>query len=130
MKHTFKLKCLFVFTATPNNPCEPSPCGSNSECHVVNNRAACSCRAGYLGAPPACRPECAVNSDCPTNKACINRKCRDPCIHSCGLDAICNVVGHNPICICPENFPEGDPFIRCYKKSKKIFYSIVFFFFI
>lgn len=112
----------FIFTAsTPINPCEPTPCGPNSECHVVSQRAACSCRAGYLGTPPACRPQCAVNSDCPTNRACINQKCKDPCIHSCGLDALCHVVSHNPICMCPENFPEGDPFIRCYKKSKYIF---------
>lgn len=100
------------------NPCEPSPCGANSECHVSSDRAVCSCQPGYHGAPPACRPECAVNSDCPTSKACINKKCKDPCVNSCGLDARCHVVGHNPICSCPENLPEGDPFIRCYRKSK------------
>lgn len=109
---------LLDFLASTFNPCDPSPCGANSECHVVNERAACSCRAGFLGAPPACRPECAVNSDCATNKACINHKCMDPCLHSCGLDARCHVVGHNPICTCPENLPEGDPFIRCTRKSK------------
>ncbi|CAH2073961.1 unnamed protein product, partial [Iphiclides podalirius] len=102
---------------TPINPCEPSPCGPNSECHVVGERAACSCRAGFLGAPPSCRPECAVSSDCPINRACINHKCQDPCIHSCGLDARCYVVGHNPICSCPDNLPEGDPFIRCFRKN-------------
>ncbi|XP_037295454.1 uncharacterized protein LOC119189544 isoform X2 [Manduca sexta] len=99
------------------NPCDPSPCGANSECHVVSDRAACSCRPGFHGAPPACRPECSVNSDCPGNRACINLKCKDPCVNSCGLDARCHVVGHNPICTCPENLPEGDPFIRCYRKS-------------
>lgn len=108
------------FAAAPINPCQPSPCGPNSECHVVGERAACSCRAGYLGAPPACRPECAVSSDCPMDRACISHKCKDPCVHSCGLDARCHVVGHNPICTCPEHSPEGDPFIRCYRKSKNI----------
>ncbi|XP_028157244.1 uncharacterized protein LOC114350564 isoform X7 [Ostrinia furnacalis] len=101
----------------PLNPCEPSPCGPNSECNVVSDRPVCVCQPGFLGAPPACRPECAVNSDCPANKACINLKCKDPCVHSCGLDARCHVVGHNPICTCPENLPEGDPFIRCFRKN-------------
>lgn len=111
-------KVVFIFHLAYINPCEPSPCGSNSECHVSSDRAVCSCQPGFLGAPPACRPECAVNSDCPANRACIKQKCKDPCINSCGLDARCHVVGHNPICSCPENLPEGDPFIRCYRKSK------------
>nr|1OIG_A Chain A, Dumpy, isoform Y len=24
------------------------------------------------------RPECVLNSDCPSNQACVNQKCRDP----------------------------------------------------
>lgn len=117
VQHGAHIFILYSITAY-KNPCDPSPCGPNSECHVVSDRAACSCSPGYLGSPPACRPECAVNSDCPANRACIGQKCKDPCVNSCGLDARCHVVGHNPICSCPDNLPEGDPFIRCYRKSK------------
>ncbi|XP_026677656.1 protocadherin Fat 3-like, partial [Diaphorina citri] len=57
------------------NPCQPSPCGPNSQCREVNKQAVCSCLPNYFGSPPACRPECTVNSDCPLNKACFNQKC-------------------------------------------------------
>lgn len=77
----------------------------------------CSCAPGYIGNPPACRPECIVNSDCPLNEACVNLKCRDPCPGSCGVSARCQVVNHNPICSCPSIFT-GDPFVRCLPKRR------------
>ncbi len=69
---------------TPVNPCEPSPCGPNANCRVQGDRPICSCKIGYLGSPPGCRPECVVSSECDHNLACINQKCRDPCPGSCG----------------------------------------------
>lgn len=96
----------------PTNPCEPSPCGPNSICRISSGHPVCSCQIGYIGTPPGCRPECVVSSECPHNKACINHKCLDPCKGSCGLNARCQVVNHNPICSCPEKF-DGDPFVRC-----------------
>lgn len=96
----------------PQDPCNPSPCGANSQCRSVNGHAVCSCVAGYIGAPPTCRPECVVSSDCPADKACANQKCRDPCPGTCGLNARCHVANHNPICSCKAGF-EGDPFVRC-----------------
>ena len=62
--------------------------------------------------PPACRPECVVNSDCGRNEACGNQKCRNPCPGTCGVGARCEVVNHNPICSCPPRYT-GDPFVRC-----------------
>lgn len=96
----------------PTNPCNPSPCGPNSACRVVNGQAVCSCIPGYFGSPPTCRPECVTSSDCAQNQACINQKCINPCPGTCGINALCQVVNHNPICSCPERFT-GDPFIRC-----------------
>lgn len=93
-------------------PCNPSPCGPYSQCRPVNGQAVCSCVPGYVGSPPACRPECIVNSDCGRNEACSNQKCRDPCPGTCGVGARCEVVNHNPICSCPPRYT-GDPFTRC-----------------
>ena len=98
-------------------PCNPSPCGPNSHCRKSNGQAVCSCIPGYNGAPPSCRPECVVNSDCARNRACVNLKCIDPCIGSCGFAALCAVINHNPVCSCPLRYT-GDPFKQCYMQRK------------
>lgn len=92
--------------------CYPSPCGQNSHCMSVNNQAICSCLLGYFGAPPACRRECAINSDCVNSKACVNERCIDPCPGSCGYDAECRAVNHKALCYCMPRYT-GDPFVRC-----------------
>lgn len=96
----------------PTNPCIPSPCGPNSECRPVGNQPSCSCRTNYIGAPPNCRPECSVNSDCPSMLSCISDKCRDPCYGSCGLNTDCRVQNHIPTCTCISGH-NGDPFTQC-----------------
>lgn len=102
----------------PRNPCQPSPCGPNSQCREVNSQAVCSCLATYVGSPPGCRPECTVSAECPQNHACINQKCEDPCPGTCGLSAQCSTVNHSPICSCLPGFT-GDPFTRCYTIPRK-----------
>lgn len=97
------------------NPCVPSPCGPNSQCRDVGGSASCSCLVNYIGSPPNCRPECSINAECPSIKACIREKCRDPCPGSCGAGAQCSVINHTPICTCPEGFT-GDPFTNCFPK--------------
>jgi hypothetical protein len=70
------------------NPCNPSPCGPNSQCRVISDLPACTCLDGFIGRPPNCKPECLINSDCPTLLACMNnKKCGDPCINACGINA-------------------------------------------
>ena len=103
------------------NPCQPSPCGLNSRCSVINEQASCVCLPEYLGSPPNCKPECTTNSDCPINRACFNRKCQDPCVGSCGFEALCHVSNHAPICYCPESYT-GNPFTNCYRveESKRL----------
>lgn len=103
----------FIFSEpVETRPCEPSPCGPNSQCRSINNQAVCSCLAGYIGSPPTCRPECITSSECSLTQACINWKCVDPCPGTCGLYAKCQVVNHSPICTCPPR-TTGDPFSRC-----------------
>lgn len=74
------------------------------------------CIQDYIGdpySPSGCRPECVSNSECPRNLACINQKCKDPCIGACGTEAVCNPVNHQPICNCPQGLT-GDPYRYCY----------------
>lgn len=68
----------------------------------------------YFGSPPYCRPECTSNSECPSNQACINQKCKDPCINACGINAQCKTISHSPMCFCENGFT-GDPFSNCYQ---------------
>jgi hypothetical protein len=79
------------------DPCLYSPCGPYSECRVSNGIAVCSCNENYIGSPPMCKPECVVSTECAPDKACIKQKCSDPCPGMCGVNAICNVLNHNPI---------------------------------
>lgn len=108
----------FISVVKPENPCEPSPCGPNSKCQNLNNKAICSCLDNYIGHPPSCRSECVVSSECSLNKACIQLKCNDPCPGTCGHNARCEVINHNPICSCSAG-ETGDPFIRCYPTPSK-----------
>lgn len=101
-------------TIDREDSCNPNPCGTNAECRQQGASGnVCVCLPGLLGDPyVACKPECVTNSDCSNNKACIAQKCKDPCPGACGVNARCQVVGHNPVCSCPNGYT-GDPFIRC-----------------
>ncbi|KAK9513085.1 hypothetical protein O3M35_001355 [Rhynocoris fuscipes] len=91
----------------PNDPCNPSPCGQNGQCHVINGVATCI------------YPECVINQDCPRDKACFSQKCRDPCLDSCGLNAICQAVNHKAVCSCPPGYI-GEPRIQCTVQVQEI----------
>lgn len=103
----------------PVNPCDPSPCGPYSQCREVNGHAVCTCQTNYIGTPPMCRPECVVSSECALDKACVNQRCVDPCPGTCGQNAKCQVINHNPICSCSPGYT-GDPFVRCIQIESKI----------
>ena len=100
------------------DPCNPSPCGSNTLCQVLDGGPVCECMNDYIGNPLlACKPECVLNTECPTTQACINQKCLDPCPGTCGINAECRVAIHRAVCTCIRDY-EGDPFRQCYPKSK------------
>lgn len=92
------------------DPCNPSPCGSNAQC----NNGVCTCLPEYHGDPYfGCRPECVLNSDCSRDKACLRSKCVNPCtVEVCAQNAICEVVSHIPMCRCPSGF-EGNALVQC-----------------
>jgi hypothetical protein len=101
----------------PINPCVPSPCGLNSYCRDIGGIPSCTCLPEFLGSPPNCRHECVINTDCSNDKACINMKCQNPCLGSCGLNALCSVIKHVPVCSCPSGYG-GDPFTACNVKQQ------------
>lgn len=117
------ISLIFVWKSLVENvphemPCTPSPCGLNSKCRELDNHAVCSCLPDMIGAPPNCRPECLVSSECQLDRSCINQKCKNPCENVCGLNARCTVINHNPICSCEFGFT-GDPFVRCIKEEQR-----------
>lgn len=48
--------------------------------------------------------ECNSDTDCPTEKACINLHCINPCSlrGACGENALCRAIVHKPRCSCPQ----------------------------
>ena len=120
-------KCLAGYIPMPDTisgctkkpePCNPSPCGTNTQCTVLpGSGAVCECMADYQGDPfSECKPECILSSDCASHLACIDMKCRDPCTPgTCGYNADCNVRQHNPICSCKPGYI-GNPFESCKRK--------------
>jgi hypothetical protein len=120
---------FFFFLVEPvkTQPCNPSPCGPNSQCREINGQAVCSCVPGYKGSPPSCRPECVVSAECAQNEACSNQKCIDPCKGTCGVGAKCSVINHNPICSCPQRYT-GDPFTRCSPIRKHLLFMVTYYF--
>lgn len=104
---------IIVLPTITTTPCESNPCGPNAICKEQNGVGSCTCDPDYFGNPyEGCRPECITNSDCSSNLACINMKCRNPCPGTCGRNAECNVINHNPICSCYKDYT-GDPFRYC-----------------
>lgn len=110
-------------------PCLPSPCGSNAECREQNGAGSCTCITGYFGNPyEGCKPECVLSSDCPANLACTQNKCNDPCLGSCGSNALCHVINHIPICSCPDQY-YGDAYKICaFRPPSKYKYICIYFF--
>lgn len=125
------IQCLLVRN-TPlevKNPCNPSPCGFNALCRERGGAGSCSCLPEYIGNPyEGCRPECVLNSDCASNRACIRNKCQDPCPGACGQNADCHVVNHLPSCTCHFGYT-GDPFRFCKEiiivEERKIFHILI-----
>lgn len=104
------------------NPCQPSPCGPNSQCREIGDAPSCSCLPEFVGTPPNCKPECISNTECPNHLACISQKCRDPCPGSCGQNSECKVLSHTPNCVCISGYV-GNPFISCQPKREEPVYE-------
>ena len=113
-----KIKISVTYLPPDETPCARNPCGQNAVCRELNDAGSCTCIQNYYGDPYiACRPECVMNSECALTKACINTRCKDPCIGVCDSNAVCNVVNHSPTCNCITGYV-GNPFESCNRESK------------
>lgn len=95
------------------NPCLVDSCGSHAECTPFNHGIECRCLSGFVGNPYVeCShlQGCRSDSECSSSEACINGQCGSPC--QCGANALCDVVDHRPICLCPNGYT-GDALIGC-----------------
>ena len=113
------MKNCSLSAVVKQDPCNPEPCGVNADCLVVGDgsRYDCRCYPNYFGNPfIECKPECTINTDCPKYLQCINQQCKDPCPGTCGFNALCETVNHNPMCDCPRGL-EGDPRVACRQRE-------------
>lgn len=105
------------------NPCTIiQPCYEPAKCKVLPSlpvrTMVCICPSGYISSGSGTcqviksilRVECKSDSDCPSDRACVNAICKDPC--ACGTNAICHVRDHKPTCSCITGY-DGNPDIEC-----------------
>lgn len=55
---------------------------------------------------------CTYSTSCRMSEKCVLERCRNPCPGSCGINAICTVLEHEPNCRCPKCY-EGDALKKC-----------------
>lgn len=104
------------------NPCLVSnPCAANAECYAEGHRAHCRCPSGLQGDGYT---ECLIigcrdNSECPSDRACINEQCTDACASEdpCAPKAECIIKDHQAHCRCPPG-TFGDPRQECFPAPK------------
>ena len=90
--------------------CGPNglPCGGNAECTGIGHKAICTCPVGLEGDPyvTCSTVECRADADCPPDRACINKRCEDPCSieNPCDDSSECKVTNHLADCTCPPGF--------------------------
>lgn len=87
---------IFITTTTKVfNPCDSSPCESNSTCHVQGNNYTCDCDDGFVynDQQNSCQDidECAQNiSNCKQNETCVNTLGSYKCVCKDGFESINN----------------------------------------
>lgn len=116
-KHnSFSRQCVPVCAA------DGTSCGDKAVCYGYNHRAVCECPPGLKGNPRvSCNVVgCRIDSDCPSNRACINTKCELPCTVANPCDAVaeCKVYNHVIECICPPG-TVSDGRMGCIRREEK-----------
>lgn len=122
------IECTLIRRAEIQNIKRSCECGINAECKD-SSLGSCKCIENYFGNPyEICRPECIINSDCPTNLACLQNKCQDPCKSLCGSLSHCVVTNHNPVCLCNPGYT-GNPYDYCKiernSKQETLYYNLL-----
>lgn len=93
--------------------CDLDSCALTARCEGRHHQPVCNCQPGTTGNPYVeCsgyreQPQCTVDSDCPSQLACINVHCENPCAKSdvCSPQQTCTVLDTLPLrtvmCRCP-----------------------------
>lgn len=114
---------LACFNNRCQNPCTVlEPCERPANCESISTLPVrtmiCMCPSGYISdGVGKCKPipaitevACTSDSQCPSDRACVNGICQNPC--NCGPNAECTVRNNKPICSCVPGY-EGNPNIEC-----------------
>nr|XP_053634795.1 neurogenic locus notch homolog protein 4-like [Cherax quadricarinatus] len=117
---------------TSRNPCQPSPCGSNTRCETARSggiagrntvHARCRCLEGFVpngNTIVGCKYQCLDDRECPDDYQCRGQKCVRVCeAGACGINADCEAVNHKPRCSCPPGF-RGNPESRCSREQIEV----------
>lgn len=95
-----------------SDACDDVTCVDNKKCEPRKHRPVCVCKFGFVvneNGELICAPdkrECSRDDECASNMACIEMRCKNPCIVTatrqppCPTDKSCLVQDHKPICIC------------------------------
>lgn len=96
--------------------CDADTCAVNALCSASHHQPTCTCLPGYQGnayvqcvesRTPTVTAECTQDSQCPSQTACVNTKCVNPCRlgQICSPDQECRVSDSLPLrtvmCLCP-----------------------------
>lgn len=98
--------------------CDSDSCASTAICEGHKHQPVCTCRPGTNGNPylecteirhltTPTEPECRVDADCPSQLACFNQHCENPCAkpNICAAEQTCSVFDSLPLrtvmCKCP-----------------------------
>lgn len=105
-------------------PCDPNPCigVENTMCIEQNDVGTCVCLPNFYGDPEkdgGCMPKCTEHTDCPPNRACIQRECVDPCENVCPENSDCHITSNRmAMCACKSGYT-GDAYRNCTKIEQK-----------
>lgn len=93
--------------------CDADSCAPTARCEGHRHQPVCTCQPGTTGNPYVeCagyrdQPQCVTDSDCPSQLACVNARCENPCAKSdvCAPQQTCTVIDTSPLrtvmCRCP-----------------------------
>ena len=100
------------------DPCSNADvkCDEFKKCISRNHKPICVCKFGFVVneyGELTCamdKKECRLDEDCESNMACVQGKCKNPCMESpqregypCPQNKTCAVENHKPVCICLED---------------------------
>lgn len=114
-RHVARCECLPGYRGdNPNRECRKRKWTALTKLPLTAAKTNNPCSLPARPTEPSLASGCADNTECPDYAACENRLCINPCAvrDPCAPLATCRVVGHEPVCTCPDGFV-GSPTTEC-----------------